>query len=347
MQDRLLRGLGLWLGIICASGAALGAENWGQERSALTTGPQYAKSKAICRRLGDLDPPQSDQPTAAQRRALTGCNSEKLYYGEGSKPDYVRARQCAFIEAEGADDSIFGGSTILMQLYANGLGVKRNLDVATSYACDLDGSVAESDGRVLHLQALKTKPGPFDYCDDITSGLAEGYCQSRSSDQAKVGRDARLKEMTANLPAVAKSLYPPMTKAFEAFVDAHGDGEVDQSGTARAAMVIAEQDSVRDQFTKDLKRLLAGQWPAASAADGKAADAAMNTSYQKALVWAGGKGNFSTIKPEDVRAAQRAWLPYRDAFVRFGLATSPKIGLDALLTRLTKLRTAQLEGLVE
>ena len=215
------------------------------------------------------------------------------------------------------------------------------------YACNLDGSVAESDGRVLHLQALKTKPGRFDYCEDITSGLAEGQCQSRSSDQAKIGRDARLRGMIAKLPPPAKALYPAMKKAFDAFVDAHGDGEVDMSGTARAAMEIEEQDIVRDQFVKDLNRLLSGGWPAASATDGKAADAAMTLSYRKALAWAAGKDNLSTIKPENIRAAQRKWLPYRDAYVAFGTVAAPRTSADGIVTRLTRLRTAQLDGLVE
>jgi uncharacterized protein YecT (DUF1311 family) len=341
------RTLGLIAMLICAGAGSLAAQNWGNDKSADTAGPEYAKSKAICRRLGDLDPPDVDRPTAAQRRALKGCDSEKLYYGEGSKPDFTKARQCAFVEADGADDQVFGGSTILMQIYANGLGVKRNLDVATAYACNLDGSVAESDGRVLHLQALKTKPGRFDYCDDITSGLAEGQCQSRASSQAKVGRDDRLRGIIAKLPPSAKALYPPMKKAFDAFVDAHGDGEVDMSGTARAAMEIEEQDSVRDQFMRDLGRLLSGGWPAASAADGKAADAVMTTSYRKALAWAASKDNLSTIKPEDIRAAQRRWLPYRDAYVAFARVAAPKTSSDAIVARLTRLRMSQLDALVE
>ncbi len=99
------------------------SSNWGLEKSELTSTPEYAKSKAICRRLGGLEPPERDEPTPAQTRALKCCSSEKLYYGEGGRPDYVKARLCAFIDADGAaDDNVFGGSTILMQVYANGLG---------------------------------------------------------------------------------------------------------------------------------------------------------------------------------------------------------------------------------
>lgn len=322
-----------------------GGENWADEHSQLTSGPQFARSKGVCRKLGDPRPPEGDLPSPAQRRALKGCDSEKLYYGEGVKPDYVRARQCAFIEADGEDAEVFGGSTILMQVYANGLGVKRDLDLATAYACGISGAPAEVDGRVNHLQALKAKPDGkrFDYCDDITSGLAEGYCQARGSNKAGISRDARLKALVARLPPAARPLYAPLQKAFAAFVDAHGDGEVDLSGTARAAIEIQEQDAVRDQFLRDLDRLVSGRWPAAT--DAPAADAALNASYRKALAWAASKDNTTTTKPDDVRTAQRAWLAYRDAYVRFARAAAPGVPAEAVLARLTRLRTAQLDGL--
>ncbi len=317
--------------------------DWGTEKSELTSTPQYAKSKAICRHVAELEAPERDQPTPAQAKALKGCSSEKLYYGEGARPDYAKARLCAFKELDGSDESVFGGSTILMQVYANGLGVARNFDLATAYACRIDGAPAESDGRVLHLQSLKTKPGRFDYCDDVTSGLAEGYCQSRDSDRAAVGRAATLAALVSRMPPAAAGLYRPMKKAFDAFVDAHGDGEVDLSGTARAAMEIQEQDSVRVQFAEDLGRLVSGRWPAAT--DAQAADAQLNTSYRRALAWAAGKDNDTTIKPEDVRKAQRSWLSYRDAYIRFAVVAAPNIARDAVLARLTKLRTAELDQL--
>ena len=323
-------------------------ENWADERSALTSGPQYARSKATCRRLGEPRPPAGDRPTAAQTRALKGCDSEKLYYGEGARPDYVSARQCAFVDYDTTDDTeVFGGSTILMQVYANGLGVGRNLDLATAYACGIEGAPAEIDGRVTHLQDLKAKPSPkrFDYCDDITSGLAEGYCQSRASTKTAVGRDARLKALQARLPPAARALYGPVRKAFDIFVDAHGEGEVDLSGTARAAIETQEEDAVRDQFVRDLQRLLGGGWPRAT--DAAAADAALNASYRAALAANARSDVGGMISAEGVRKAQRAWLVLRDAYVRFAAAAAPATPRDAVLARLTRLRTAQLDALTD
>lgn len=56
----------------------------------------------------------------------------------------------------GSDDNVFRGSTVLMQVYADRLGVPHNLDLATDYACQLDGGPAEKDARVLSIQARKT-----------------------------------------------------------------------------------------------------------------------------------------------------------------------------------------------
>ncbi|MGI4798872.1 MAG: lysozyme inhibitor LprI family protein [Janthinobacterium lividum] len=321
----------------------LNSTNWGTEPSELTSTPKFAKSKAICQRLVSVRPSERDQPTPGQIKVMKGCSSEQLYYGEGVTPDYLKARLCAFSEMDGGNRDAFSGATILMQIYANGLGTARNLDLATLYACELDGAPAENDGRVQHIQTLRANPEHFDYCDDITSGEAEGICQLRKTKQTAIRRDAKLKLLVGSLPAVAKALYAPMHKAFDAFVGAHGDGEVDFSGTGGAAMQLEEQDSTRDQFTKDLERLLAGHWP--STADAKVADTQLNARYQRAIAWATSNDDFTTVKPENIRIAERAWLTYRDAFARFALVAASNVRQEAVLAYLTKLRIAQLDQL--
>ena len=320
--------------------------NWADETASYTQTPEFAKSKAVCRRLGAPRPPRADRPTLAQRAALKGCDAETLYYGQGVKPDYVRARQCAFTQPP--TDEVFGGATILMQVYANGLGVAKDLDLATAYACMIEGAPMESDGRVTHLQALKAKPqkGRFDYCDDITSGLAQGYCASLDAKTQDLARDARLKAATAKLPAAARPAYADMTRAFDAYVTAHVEGEIDLSGTARAAQAIEEEAAVRDAHLKELSQLLSGRWPGATTAQARAADAALNATYRKTLATAGAKTNLTTITPDGVRKAQRAWLAWRDAYVRFARAAAPGVSADAVQARLTKERTGELDGMV-
>jgi hypothetical protein len=317
--------------------------NWGTERSEYTSGANYDKSKGICRALGVPIAPPSDMPTPVQKVALSDCRSEPLYYGEGKAVAYNDARLCAFVEMEEGDNQTFGGSTILMQIYANGLGVRRNLDLATAYACQLQGAPAESDGRVLHLQTLEAKIESFDYCDDVTSGLAASACDARASTLASFTRDAKLSVLEARLPRSARATYDRLREALNGFIEAHADGEVDQSGTGRAGFVIEERDAMRDQFVIDFECLLTGEWPAAGVMAARNADAHLNAGYRKTLAWAGSSDNMSTIHPDAIRKAQRAWLVYRDAFVRFATAASPGTSQAAVLAHLTNFRNAQLE----
>ena len=314
--------------------------------------PVEATSAAICHRLEGRDPPAADRPTAAQHRALKGCDSEALYYGEAGPPDFTRARLCAFLDDDegrgtSATEDVFSGQTILMQLYANGLGgVKRDLDQATAYACAIDGAPAEVQGRVAHLQALKTKPEAkrFDYCDDITSGLAGGFCAARDADIANRGRAARTAALEEKVPAAARPALTALREAAAAFMDARGN-EVDQSGTARAQMEIDEEEATRNAFTAHLAQLIDARWPQASVAQAKAADAALNTAYGKALAFLASKDNFSTVKPDDVRKAERAWIAYRDAFVAFARAASPGTPPQAVAALLSQERVKALQDL--
>jgi uncharacterized protein YecT (DUF1311 family) len=318
--------------------------NWGRQQDEWSKDPEFADSKAICRRVGDPVMPMADRPSAAETRALRSCDSENLYYGDNMKVDYVRARHCAAIEAEHDPDGgeTLGGRTILMQLYANGRGVARNLDLATGYACTINASPAEYDQRIAHLKRMRDAPDEFDYCDDITSGFALGMCTYRGSRSMAVLREAELRTLVAGFPKTTVPLYAAMKKAFDDFLKAH-DGEVDQSGTWRTMVVIMEEDRVRDQFMLDLHRLKDRKWPALSGADARAADAQLNVSYRKALAAAGAADDYSGIRREDIRGAQRAWLVYRDAYASFAAKAAPTISTDAILARLTRLRLAQLE----
>ncbi len=337
--------VGLAVGVMAAKTAPW---NWGTVSDEYASDPAVAKSKAICRKLGAPVIPAADRPNAAEAAGLKDCNSEALYYGEGMTPDYVKARQCAILEDEKGDDDVgfFAGKTILMQVYANGLGVGRNIDLATALACSVEGAPAENDGRVLHIQALAAKPGTFDICDDITSGYADGFCTSRASTLAGFARDGKIDAVAKSFPAASAPLFAEVKKAFDTFATAHAQGEVDLSGTSRAAFEIEAEDGERDQFLKDLTRLADGSWPQATQADAAAADAGLNERYRKGLDQCTERAdNYSTVRADDVRTTQRAWLAYRDAYLKFTAVAAPGVTQDAVMARLTKLRMADLDAL--
>jgi uncharacterized protein YecT (DUF1311 family) len=340
--------------ILIASAAALGlcalaaasAQDWSENKDEITSG--MTQSKAICRTILHRDPPAADRPDARTAASLKGCDSEKLYYGIGMKPDPVRARQCAFLEMQKEpDEGVFAGRTMLMTSYANGVGARRDLDVATHLACGLEGAPAEVDGRVTHLAELKAKSWAghdFDFCDDITSGLAMGYCADHAASVAAPVREAKIAQLASGWSASEKQAFAALRAAHKAFVDAHGEGEVDMSGTARAAMEIQAEESARDEFVDLLQRLASGRAPSFTRAQFAAADAKLNAAYRKALAEAGPADAVGAVQKDGIRGAQRAWLRYRDAFLAFAAVKFPSVPRDSLAAWLTEKRVRMLEG---
>jgi uncharacterized protein YecT (DUF1311 family) len=277
---------------------------------------------------------------------LKGCDSEALYYGIGMPADPVRARQCAFLESDGDEGGVFWGRTILMTVYANGRGAKRDLDVATHLACGIEGAPMESHGRVTHLAELRSKGwtgNDFHFCDDITSGLAMGYCEDHEASKAGAQREAALAAAIAGWTPAEKQAFARLRSAHEAYAEAHGSGEVDLSGTARAAMAIAAEESLRNELVEVLERLRSGRALPVAAARPQAEDSALNAAYRKRLLEVAGPDSaIGAVTANGVRAAERAWIRYRDSFLAFAAVKYPRVPRAQLAAWLTRQRTAVL-----
>ena len=344
-RSRLWIGLVVWL--FLGIGPAL-ASDWADDKDAAKN-PQFAKSQAICRALKNVKVPEGDTPDAAQAAKLADCSSEALYYGIGRPVDAVAARLCAFVEKKAADPQVddlgFTGDRSLMTIYANGVGAARNLDVATALACRVGSSEAESDGRVLHLAKLKAEHWTgtdFNLCDDITSGLMMGICADHDQLIARSKRSQALADLTAGWTPADRAALATLQRFASAFTDARGENEVDQSGTGRGAFVVAAEEKQEQAFSALLAMIAAGKLPPASADDAKAADAALNARYDDLMRKAPTLFKDTTLSKTEVASTERAWLRYRDAWLAFAKVKFPALSPDALLTRLTRDRTAQL-----
>jgi hypothetical protein len=320
--------------------------NWGDSKDEWASSGDFETSKSICRKVRGREPPPADRPDPATARSLKGCSSEALYYGIGMPADPVRARQCAFLEAEGDEGGVFSGRTMLMTVYANGRGAKRDLDVATHLACGIAGAPMESHGRVTHLAELEAKAWKgqdFHYCDDVTSGLAMGYCASHGAAIAGARREAALAAMVTGWTAQEKQAFARLRTTHSAYVEAHGSGEVDLSGTARAAIAIGAEEALRDELVEVLERLRSGRPLPTPAARLRAEDAALNAAYRKRLKEAAEAGDHpGAVTPAGIRAAERAWVRYRDSFLAFAAIKFPRVPRAELAAWLTRQRTALL-----
>lgn len=316
----------------------------------------YAQSRAICARVIDAEPPVADRPTAAEAKSLKGCDSEALYYGIGLPADPVKARKCAFVEAEqlAADGfdrySPFTGRAMLSVIYANGAGAERNFDVSTHLACGLGDAAAEMDERIKRMAGLKVQRWTgrdFSHCDDATSGFLAGECVGHDSRIEKARRNSRMDALARREGFAGSLKWRELLKKTEAYGEARALGELDLSGTMRGVFVTAAIDEVRDELAKTVSAVANGTIARATRAQRNQADAALNRAYNRFM---SDPSNFSEapgIQRNGVRAAERAWIAYRDAMLAFAKTHYPRVSQDAIATLLTRSRTRQLEHPME
>lgn len=252
-----------------------------------------------------------------------------------SQAEWAGVRACAAAEQDDA---------VLSMLHANGQGVPRDLDLATHYACRAGGAAAELSERVMHLQALKAHPenSHYDQCDDITSGYMMGMCAAATENQAAHSRDAWLATLRRQLPAQQVGPFDQLVKATRALSAARGK-ETDLSGSARAAFVVEAEAGELDWLHEHLAAFEQGKLALPRSRFARA-DAQLNHVYQTLMKKPGGFNSGTTTQAQ-VRAAQRAWIIYRDAWVRFAALRYPALPADALKTALTEWRIQQLDKL--
>jgi uncharacterized protein YecT (DUF1311 family) len=279
--------------------------------------------------------PVHDQPPARTEP----CDSTGFYYGIDKPVDYTQARRCAFAEPD---------LGVLAMLYANGRGVARDYGLARKAVCDdRDAAPAETEGRLKHLARMerdaKEQAAGLDVCDDATSGMMTGWCASIAAKRKASQRDARLATLAANWPSSHQAAFAALRQVQDAFVDAR-DGEVDKTGSARASLMIAEEEAGRDAFVALVARAEAGRVGAGTPAQAKASDERMNATWTR--LKATRDTDATTVTMKDILAAQRAWLKYRDAWVRFAALRYPALPAPTWVALLTDDREKELADLL-
>ncbi len=340
MENRLLT-MAFVVAMLLPTTSSL-ASNWADEQRY----PEMAESKQICRTFIHATPPEGDRPDKKGLETLQECDAESLYYGIDQPADPVAARACAFAREDGP----FTGAVMLMTIYANGVGAKRNLDVAIALACTtLDDSAAAIDGRVKHLYRLRQQNwqgNDFSWCDDVTSGVAQGQCAMHDERVGQEQRDTQLATLAdAWRTGPSADRFRLLQASVEAFIDRRTGEEIERSGTAQLAMVVGEESQLRQQFVNDLKGFVDGKPPCAGAERDRDADARLNAAYRtiQRIPEAQFSENWRTVKQDGIKRTELAWLKYRDAWVAFLATADQNISREAVVNWLTLRRLKQLE----
>ncbi|MGF6117744.1 uncharacterized protein YecT (DUF1311 family) [Janthinobacterium lividum] len=299
---------------------------------------------AGCLKVKDAAPPPADLPAASAVASLQQCQATDLYYDTKSmsspKPaDWRPARHCAMATQN---------SAVLMMLYQNGQGVQKDPLLALKYACSIDAAPAEMQGRIEHLQKINASGrGMIDLCDDITSGYMMGVCSAIDARQKQRVRTQATGKVSASMPAAAQASLQKLQAAASKFADARADYETDLSGTARAALSIAARTAELDLLAHDLREYEAGKLPASMSREQAAAlDKELNAIYGK-LMKKPAQTHAGAVGKDGIRATQRLWLAYRDAWMNFGAVRYPSVTSDSWAGLLTSRRNVQLHDLLE
>jgi uncharacterized protein YecT (DUF1311 family) len=310
---------------------------------------------AACDNFAKIQVPASDLPTPEERKALASCNSYDLYFGFDDLADSVKARKCAYLEREPGTvttnpNPVFSGAGLLTMIYANGKGAARNFDLALKFACEFDDNhLSESEPRFEHLLKLKNENwtgDDFDLCDDQSTTLTMNWCVNQGSDEGQPVRAAEVSAITEKWTAAEKTAVRELQKAATASFEASTQNEVDQGGTIHTLREAAVETSLNDDFLTALQRFEKGQLPKFTALEFSKVDAELNSLYSK--LQSDPKNSayeYTTLTPEGVKIAQRAWLRYREAWVKFGRVKYPNVSPDSWRTWLTQERVKILKDL--
>ncbi len=296
-----------------------------------------------CMRVAGNSAPGLREGKAAAPR----CNAGELYYNKRGQAattatEWKQVRDCALAQEDDA---------VLMMLYANGLGVPKDPDIAIHHACKLEFiAKAEIEARIAHLADPQRPGAVFDQCDHITSGHMGTVCAGIREGQAERIRKARLDRTLTALPARARKALTKLRLTAERYADA-GAAETDMRGTAAPGLAIAREGKLRAQFDRLLADVLDGGLPAASKQDLARVDRQLNAVYLALMKPAPSERGRperigdSTITRADVREAERRWIAYRDAFVAFRARLPAGPAPEAIAAAMTRQRLAELNRL--
>jgi Lysozyme inhibitor LprI len=296
----------------------------------------------VCARYARVEVPAADLPTAADRQRLAGCDSEQLYFGFDKPTRVVDARKCAYLQSQDVtvEKGHFFSAGILAMIYANGRGATRNVDLALKFSCELGGAPAEASERIERLERLK-KQGrtgkDFHICDDAGSSAMIGRCAEHEEEFHRVARQRRRDTLISAWRPAEQDAFRELQNAADEFFAASAENEVEQSDARRFAVTVEARAELADGFLKAVEAFEHGRLPRGTPDAFKRADAELNALYRELQAH---DFKYGTVNADGIKTAQRVWLRYRDAWVRFGKIKYPAVTADSWRAWLTRERTA-------
>lgn len=297
----------------------------------------------LCRAMAPPAFPEADRPTEEEVQGFRGrnCYAQLALHGIDQPLDVIRARRCAFAELSGrSEPDAVGGTEVLLAIYANGLGVPRNLDLALAIACAHSASPELRAFRVRRLEAMRAgrTTTPLDACEGPLPRELGWGCGTLKSGIARARREDRRRAVEARISQAAVRALASLVWTGRAYVDGHVNLRIPRQppyGEDPEIMKLKREE----EFLEAVEAAVGGP-PAHRVARSERtrAEAALSAALRaqrRAL-------------PEAARTAfdeeHRRWLRYRADWARFGKLLHPQLDEAVWTHPLTVQRLDELAG---
>ena len=291
-----------------------------------------------CMKVKHLVIPEQDLPPKNWAQNTKNCDAQNLYYNSLTQDEWDKTRYCAISSNDDA---------VLMMLYANGYGVKKDYDLAIKYACQIPAAQFETSGRVIRL-ASRPQGGPtneaFDQCDDASSKLMINTCawiQKRFSDR-KLARS--IENLTTNWTDQQKKSFEKLLASHKQYEEVRGRSEWVCLTATCGSEILYFKIGELDKFINEIRKIEEDGPPKFTINDYQSLDQNLNDIYQSIMADPD-FGKNSTIQKNMIRKTQRAWLKYREAWVLFGKTKYPDSNISSWRAYITQQRIFELKDL--
>jgi Lysozyme inhibitor LprI/Sel1 repeat len=242
---------------------------------------------------------------------------------------------------EGADNNE------IAEMYANGRGVKRSPKLAIALVCHGSGVPAELERLVYNLGSTQEEERldrEFKFCDHVTSVMNIGMCAAREEEVASKKREAEFAVMAEHWSSAQKVAFKKLRAAADDFILLRADKEIDHRGHESSLESMAMDSNFREEFFVAIRMFESGQLP--NDKDFKRADKDLNEAYSR-IMRQKNLEDVGTVTRDGIRATQRKWIKYRDAWTKFAGVKYPGTVSDIFKVWLTQKRTEQLKEFVQ
>ncbi len=306
----------------------------------------------ICDTVEDVPIPPRMLPDEEQYIQWKSCSPLALYYGQ-PESHFKDALTCAMVVEETPEGERRGNALdadlVLTMVFSNGEGATRNLPLARHFACklysDTPGPASFDTAATLHTIESNKK---LDFChSDIGYGRTPGYyCILLSQDRVNAETQAENQRAKKLLPANIWAAWNALDRARADYSAARKNEQ--SSGTTGIDLFNLDLDEAADETWLGYLRAIESGAPPKGVLDPgdyKSADAQLNQSYDSALLNAKQNCSAFNVCPEAIRTTERAWLRYREAWVRLAALRWPEIPADRWRRWLSETRSEELDNL--